>query len=47
MIKLLHEFDFYGVSEVIEIAKGKYELPLTIKKAWKQRKREAEWQKRR
>ena len=30
-IKLLHTEDFYGLSEFIEIAKGKYELPKSIK----------------
>jgi len=33
--------DFYNKSERIDIAKGKYELTTSFKKAWKQRKR---WQ---
>lgn len=45
-MKLLNEFDHYGVSETIEIAKGKYELQLTVKGAFEQRKRLKEWQKR-
>lgn len=45
MIKYLHLFPYYGVSENIEIAKGKYEVPLTVKKAMEQRKREKLWPK--
>lgn len=44
MIKLLIETlqldDHYGQSELIEIAKGKYELPTTWKQTFKQIKRE-------
>lgn len=32
--------DFIGESENIEIAKGKYKLHTSIRKAWKQGKRE-------
>jgi len=32
--------EFIGVSENIEIAKGKYKLHTSIRKAWKQGKRE-------
>jgi len=39
ILKLLSLDDFYGVSEEVEIAKGKYKLPLTIKEAYKQLKR--------
>ena len=46
MMKMLRDFEHYGVSENIEIAKGKYELQLTVKGAFEQRKREKEWQKR-
>jgi len=46
MFKLLNDFDHYGESETIEIAKGKYELTTTIKGAWKQHKRAKEWLKR-
>ena len=40
MIKLLRLYDYYGISETIEIAKGKYEIPLTIKRALEQKKRD-------
>jgi len=46
VINLLKTSDFYGCSESIEIAKGKYELPTTIKKGFKQLKRELKWQRR-
>ena len=36
---LLRLDDFYNVSERVDIFKGKYEIPLTFKKGWKQRKR--------
>lgn len=43
MIELIHKMlsisDHYGISENIDIAKGKYELNSSFKKAWKQRKR--------
>jgi len=32
--------DFYGNTETIDIAKGKYKLHTSISKAWKQEKRE-------
>jgi hypothetical protein len=40
IIKLLQIDDFYGVSENIEIAKGKYKLPQTLKEGYKQIKRQ-------
>lgn len=46
IITLLNSNDFYGESELIEIAKGKYKLPKTIKEKSKQRKREKLWLKR-
>jgi hypothetical protein len=46
LLDLLISLDHYGQSEVIEIAKGKYELPNTLKKGFKQIKREIKWQKR-
>jgi hypothetical protein len=46
LLDLLLSLDHYGQSEVIEIAKGKYELPNTFKKGFKQIKREIKWQKR-
>ncbi len=49
MIKLIIDAlqidDHYGQSELIEIAKGKYELPTTFKKGFKQIKRQIKWQK--
>ena len=39
IIKLLNIDNFYGISEEIEIAKGKYKLPLTLKEGLKQIKR--------
>lgn len=39
-IKLLNLDNFYGHTENIEIAKGKYKLPTTLKEGYKQIKRE-------
>ena len=39
-IKLLNLDNFYGQTENIEIAKGKYKLPPTLKEGYKQIKRE-------
>lgn len=36
IIQLLQKSDYYGVSEMVEIAKGKYEIPDTIKKGKEQ-----------
>lgn len=47
ILKLLKQDDFYGVSEEIEIAKGKNKLPETFKEGFKQLKRQKEWLKRR
>ena len=47
IFKLLRQFDYYGESEAIEIAKGKYELCTSFKKAYKQRIRAKKWQTRR
>lgn len=43
VLKLLQIDDFYGVSENIEIAKGKYKLPQTLKEGYKQIKRQSQW----
>ncbi|CAB4136658.1 hypothetical protein UFOVP309_52 [uncultured Caudovirales phage] len=40
IIELLQLDDHYGQSEIIEIAKGKYELNNTFSKGFKQIKRE-------
>ena len=39
IIKLLNIDEFYGISENIEIAKGKYKLSETVKEGIKQIKR--------
>ena len=39
LLKLLNIDDFYGICEEIEIAKGKYKLPLSLKEGFKQLKR--------
>lgn len=38
-LQILRLSDFKGLSENIDIAKGKYQIPLTIKDAWKHHKR--------
>ena len=45
IIQLLQLNDYYGVSETIDIAKGKYELPKSLKQGIKQIKRDLKWQK--
>jgi hypothetical protein len=45
ILNMLAGLDHYGKSETIEIAKGKYELPTSIKKGWNQIKRNYQWQK--
>lgn len=40
VIQLLNSDYFYGGTETIEIAKGKYELKNSLKQAYKQGKRE-------
>jgi hypothetical protein len=40
IITMLQLNDFYGNTESIDIAKGKYELTISPKKIWKQTKRE-------
>jgi hypothetical protein len=39
IIKLLALDKYYGVSETIDIAKGKYKIPLTLKEGLDQIKR--------
>lgn len=43
IIQLLQLHEHYGVSENIEIAKGKNELPKTFKQAKTQLKRNIKW----
>jgi hypothetical protein len=45
ILDLLQLDEFYGKTENIEIAKGKYQLPISVKHAIKQGKRKALWQK--
>lgn len=44
IIEMLGLLNHYNQSETIEIAKGKYELPTTMKKGWNQIKRNYKWQ---
>lgn len=46
ILQLLQLHEHYGVSENIEIAKGKYELPTTFKKGKNQIIRLIKWQSR-
>jgi hypothetical protein len=46
IIEMLNSFEHYGRSEMIEIAKGKYEYPQSFKAFYKQVKRELQWRKR-
>ena len=39
IIDLLKQNDYYGIDERIDIAKGKYEPPKTMKEAYAKRKR--------
>jgi hypothetical protein len=39
LIELLNMNEYYGVSENIDFAKGKYQLPYTWKDAWSKIKR--------
>lgn len=43
VIDLLMVNNHYGQSELIEIAKGKYEIPKSWKKGFEQIKREVKW----
>ena len=40
IIAMLQLDDFYGESELIDIAKGKHQLNSSLKKIWKQTKRQ-------
>ena len=43
ILKLLELQDYKGVSENIEIAKGKHKLETSFKESWKQFKRKKAW----
>lgn len=47
MLNMLAMDDFYNVSEEIEIAKGKYKLPMTFSEGVKKVKRRAKWSQKR
>jgi hypothetical protein len=40
IVAMLQLDDFYGESELIDIAKGKYQYNTSMKKMWKQGKRD-------
>lgn len=44
ILKMLDIDDYYGVSDNIDIAKGKYKLQTTFRGAKKQHKRRKAWQ---
>ena len=46
ILDLLALDEFYGQSELIEIDKGKYKRPTTLKQGFNQIKREIKWLKR-
>jgi hypothetical protein len=45
ILELLKTSDFYGVSEILDVAKGKHELTSKVKKIFKQEIRKSKWQK--
>lgn len=45
ILELLKTGDFYDVSEIVDVAKGKHELTSNVKKVFKQEIRKAKWQK--
>lgn len=46
IIYLLNVDPHYGQGENIDIAKGKYKLPTSLKEGWEQVKRNRAWQRR-
>jgi hypothetical protein len=45
LLKLINSIDYFNESEEIEIAKGRYKMPTTVKEAYNQFKRDIRWQK--
>jgi hypothetical protein len=45
ILELLKARDYYGVSEIVDVAKGKHELTNNVKKVFKQEIRKSKWQK--
>ena len=43
IVELLNMDDYYGVSESIDIAKGKYKVPMTFKDARDKINRQKAW----
>jgi len=43
ILQLLNFNEYLGESESIEIAKGKYKIPLSVLQAYKQFKRDLKW----
>ena len=43
---ILGSGDLYGISERVDIAKGKYKIPETFREGWDQHKRKKAWRKR-
>ena len=44
ILKLLKHQDYLGESKFIDVAKGQYKIPETLKKTVEQFKRDLEWQ---
>jgi len=44
ILQLLKQDDYYGQSELIDIAKGKYEFTTSLKRKREQLKRKEAWQ---
>ena len=47
ILDMLAMDEFYNISEEIEIAKGKYKLPMTFKEGIRKAKRRAKWSQKR
>jgi hypothetical protein len=43
ILQLLNYREYLGVSETIEIAKGKYKIPRNVSEAFNQFKRDLKW----
>ena len=44
ILKILNAFPYYAETENIEIAKGKFKLPTTLKEGFELTKRKIKWQ---
>lgn len=45
IFQLLRQDNYYGISETVEIAKGKNKAPETFRESFQQFKRRLKWQK--